>query len=268
MGGNQREVMNRLYPALLDAHLGGEFAILDESLNPRPPEALLSLVGETGLDQNMLAVDVGCGRGEHTALLARRHGCHVLGLDLAWGNLQLALANRRPEESTSYGQANIEALPLPEASADVVLCYDMLLHVADVERGATECGRVLRPGGSAIVLATVAGAQLDQEDTASFEPLGIVPENLVQERLEATFRSASLSIRRAEVIGGERLEYWEEEGGYYGRELLRLARLRRDPERYRATLGPERYKLAVALYTFSLYLLTGKLVDVVYWLQK
>jgi ubiquinone/menaquinone biosynthesis C-methylase UbiE len=267
-----RSAMERLYPALMEAHLGGDFAVLDESLRPRPPEMLLNLAGAAGLDQGMLVVDVGCGRGDYSALLAHRHGCRVLGLDLALGNLRLALANQREDQApvaAYYGQGAMEALPLQDEVADLIFCNDVLLHIEELQDGLAECGRILRPGGSMIVLATVAGELLsDEEATLLFEPLGMKAQNLSREWLEAAYRQAGLTIKRAEVTGGERLEYFEESLGLYSRELMRLARMRRAPDRYRQQLGPERYESALALYTLSIYLLIGKLDDVVYWLRK
>ena len=264
--------MDRLYPGLLEAHLGAEFAILDESLGPRPPVMLLNLAGEAGLDQGMLAIDVGCGRGNYAEQMARRYGCRVVGLDLALGNLQLAQRYKDeewPEAGISFGQASIEALPVRDGAADLIFCRDMLLHVEELERSLVECGRVLRPGGSMVVLATVAGELLSQQEAATlFKPLGIGERNLSRQRLEAAYEQAGLTVQKVEEIGGERLEYLEEEYGYYSRELVRLARMRRDPKRYRQALGDQRYEVARALYTLSIYLLIGKLVDVMYLLKK
>ena len=263
--------MDRLYPALLDAHLGDDFAILDQSLDPRPPEMFLNLAGQTGLDQGMLAIDVGCGRGVYAAQLARRHGCQVVGLDLALGNLRLALTYQQsePDLMAYYSQADIEALPVSDGAADLVLSRDMLLHVSNLERGLAECARALRPGGNMIVLATVAGRHLsEQEATELFEPLGVVARNLSDGRLRAAFSQAGLAIQQVEGIGGERLEHLEESYGFYSCELMRLARMRRAPDHYRRELGPERYRMAVALYTLSIYLLIGKLIDVIYVLEK
>jgi hypothetical protein len=89
-----------------------------------------------------------------------------------------------------------------------------------------------------------------------------------RERLQVTFGQTGLAIELEEVIGCERLEHLEETFGFYSRELMRLARMQRAPERFKQELGPERYQMARALYTLSIYLLIGKLVDVVYMLRK
>lgn len=269
---NQQAQMEQLYPDLLDAHLEGNYQILDHSLRPRPVGMLVEFAGRIGIGRDMLALDVGCGRGDHARSLARRYGCQVLALDLAAGNLRRAETIVHEEglrAQVLFGQADVESLPAPDGAVDLVFCRDMLLHVPDLENSLAECGRVLKPGGSMLVLATLAGDLLGQEEAAAlFAPLGIVSRNLSRQTLESAFATAGLTIRDAEIIGGERLEYIEEEYGFYSRGLLRLSRMRRKPERYLPHLGRRRYELALALYTLSIYLLIGKSFDIVYWLEK
>ncbi|UCG25490.1 MAG: class I SAM-dependent methyltransferase [Chloroflexota bacterium] len=268
----RRTQMEQLYPALLDAHLEGNYQILDQSLRPRPIGMLVDIAGQTGIGPDSWVLDVGCGRGDHARSLARRHGCQVLGLDLATSNLTRAETIAREEglqAQVLFGQADVESLPLADGAVDLVFCRDMLLHVPNLEKGLAECGRVLKLGGRMIVLATLAGDLLSQEEAeALFTPLGIVSRNLSRQTLESAYGAAGLTIGAAEVIGGERLEHIEEEYGFYSRELLRLSRMRRKPERYLPHLGRRRYELALALYTLSIYLLIGKLLDIVYWLEK
>ena len=56
-------------------------AVLEESLHPRGPEVLYDLVRDFGLPPGALAVDVGCGEGEHSLRLAERFQLTVIGLD-------------------------------------------------------------------------------------------------------------------------------------------------------------------------------------------
>ena len=50
-------------------------ASLDESLEPRGPDSLYTLVDDLGLPRDARALDVGCGEGGHAVELARRFGC-------------------------------------------------------------------------------------------------------------------------------------------------------------------------------------------------
>ena len=54
-------------------------------------------------------------------------------------------------------RANLEALPFPDPSFDVVLCTQVIEHLLDPERGLAEIARVLAPGGRAIVTTDHSG---------------------------------------------------------------------------------------------------------------
>jgi SAM-dependent methyltransferase len=55
-------------------------------------------------------------------------------------------------------EGSVEALPVPEASYDVVLCTQVLEHVADPDQAIRELSRVTAPGGR--VLASTHGVQV------------------------------------------------------------------------------------------------------------
>jgi SAM-dependent methyltransferase len=55
-------------------------------------------------------------------------------------------------------EGSVEALPVPEASFDVVLCTQVLEHVGDPEQAVHELSRVTAPGGR--VLASTHGVQV------------------------------------------------------------------------------------------------------------
>ncbi len=93
-------------------------------------------------------LELGCGSGEYTVLLARR-GAVVTAIDLA--HQALAVTRRRAERNRVAGRVRVarmaaEALALPDRSFDWVVGFG-LLHHAQVERVAQESRRLLRPGG-------------------------------------------------------------------------------------------------------------------------
>lgn len=97
------------------------------------------------------AVDVGCGPGPYTEELSR-HVELVLGVDLSVG--MLAEAGGRMHAGTTFvaSVADASALPLADTSIDVVVAAHMLYHVADIEAAVAEFHRVLRPGGTLLVV--------------------------------------------------------------------------------------------------------------------
>lgn len=99
-------------------------------------------------------LDLGCGTGAWLGPLGRRYsGASMLGLDLALPMLQGAAARdafwRRliGRPSASLVCAHATALPLADASVDLVWSNLMLQWLPDPEPALAEVWRVLRPGG-------------------------------------------------------------------------------------------------------------------------
>lgn len=90
-------------------------------------------------------LDIGCGSGR---LLRKVHAywpqAHLCGVDPAQGMLSVA-RQLTPEAGFSLGSA--EALPLSDASVDLVLSTLSFHHWHDQATGVREVARVLRPGG-------------------------------------------------------------------------------------------------------------------------
>ena len=105
-------------------------------------------------------VDVGCGGGQVlAALAARRPDLRLTGVDPT-PHLVDAAARRVPSATAVRGSAL--DLPLPDASADVVVAPFSLKEWPDRARGVAECVRVLRPGGRLLVAELHAGAPREQ----------------------------------------------------------------------------------------------------------
>lgn len=94
-------------------------------------------------------LDVACGEGYGSALLASV-AASVIGVDVAED--AVAFASRAyAAERVRFVRGPIEGLPLPEASVDVVVCFETIEHAADQGRALDELRRVLRPGGVIII---------------------------------------------------------------------------------------------------------------------
>ena len=101
-------------------------------------------------------LELGCGPGRLSILLARRYGFDVTGLDLDPLMIERARANaersglsggRRP----SFFVADVSSLAFPDASFDVIVSTLSMHHWTDPTAGLNEIGRVLRPNGRALV---------------------------------------------------------------------------------------------------------------------
>ena len=101
------------------------------------------------------AFDAGMGPGRLLAELTER-GWTVSGLD-ASGEMVEAARRRLPEAQERLVVGEIERLPFPDASFDLVVATGVLEY-ADVDAALAELARVLRPGGRAIVSYPNPGA--------------------------------------------------------------------------------------------------------------
>jgi len=92
------------------------------------------------------ALDAACGTGRHAALL-QSLGHRVIGVDLTEAMLRIA----REKVGSVLTRGSLDALPIADASIDVLTCALAIEHVADLAPVFGEFARVLRPGGQAIV---------------------------------------------------------------------------------------------------------------------
>src|SRR5262245_29170650 len=108
------------------------------------PESRLRVLGDVaGRD----VLELGCGGARWSVALAQA-GARVVGLDLS--ERQLAHARRLFEETgvrVPLILASAEAVPLADASMDVVFCDYGAMTFADPYRTVPAVARVLRPGG-------------------------------------------------------------------------------------------------------------------------
>jgi len=92
----------------------------------------------------LLCLDLGCGEGHNTRLLAGQ-GARIVALDVAESFIAAAAGEDR--RGIRYLVADGAVLPFGASSFDVVTAFMSLMDVADPERTLHEVARVLRPGG-------------------------------------------------------------------------------------------------------------------------
>jgi len=134
-------------------------------------------------------LDAGCGTGEGTRALRRRfRGARVLGLDLAPGMLRTARARTGPWpwpwpwRRLPLVCADVQSLPLPDASLDLVVSNLMLQWCDDLPRAFTQLRRALRPGGLLLfstfgseTLLELRAAWADADESAHVSPFVDMP---------------------------------------------------------------------------------------------
>jgi ubiquinone/menaquinone biosynthesis C-methylase UbiE len=109
---------------------------------------LKRLIGEP-LPQGGSLLDVGCGQGKSFRLLHDAFApTRMLGLDADPHSVSISAAEAgRVGVNVELHSADCAAIPLPDASIDIVFCHQTFHHLVEQERALAEFWRVLKPGG-------------------------------------------------------------------------------------------------------------------------
>ena len=143
-----------------------------------------------GLDKlpsGTTVLDVGCGIGGSSRMLAREYGFAVTGITISPNQVRRAQALTSPEVNAHFQVDDALALSFPDASFDVVWSVEAGPHMPDKAQFARELLRVLKPGGLLVV------ADWNQRDDRRV-PLNVWEKPVMRQLLDQWSHPAFSSI--------------------------------------------------------------------------
>jgi ubiquinone/menaquinone biosynthesis C-methylase UbiE len=159
-------------PITSDLYSQAETAVL-------PKEAVLASLGcgnptaLAELREGEVVLDLGSGGGIDVLLSARRVGPtgKAYGLDMTDEMLDLARENQRKAgvENAEFLRGEIEAIPLPDNSVDVIISNCVVNLSGDKQKVIAEAFRVLKPGGRFAVSDVVMRGEVPAQVRQSME---------------------------------------------------------------------------------------------------
>ncbi|MGK2931594.1 MAG: arsenite methyltransferase [Solirubrobacterales bacterium] len=173
----------------------------DEDRSELPEAARLASLGcgnptaVADLKEGQTVLDLGSGGGIDVLLSARRVGPSgkAYGLDMTDEMLELARNNQREAgvENVEFLRGEIEAIPLPDDSVDVVISNCVINLSGDKPKVLAEAARVLRPGGTFAVSDVVADPDMSEETRADMkEWTGCIAGALTRDEFESSLAEA------------------------------------------------------------------------------
>jgi SAM-dependent methyltransferase len=159
-------------------HRGPDYASAmlgyDRELLAQVPDTVTSSFAGVGnphaiapLAPGIVVVDIGCGAGTDLLLAARRVGPHgrAIGVDMTPAMRARAVAGAEACALTNVDvrDGDATALPVEDASTDVVISNGVLNLVPDKPRAVGEIARILKPGGRVQIADIVIGETLSDD---------------------------------------------------------------------------------------------------------
>ncbi len=170
--------------------------------NPFKIHEYVEVVSGARLQPQHAILDLGCGKGFQTQILARSVA-HAIGLDVSPSKIAEArnfLRHSCVEDRVRFIAGKIEDVALPAASLDRVISFCVLEHIPNLDEVLQELMRLLKPGGEMHVSVDALASILNPELLSRHRRDHFVVEYFTPQTLRARLVSAGFEVTEIRPI--------------------------------------------------------------------
>jgi SAM-dependent methyltransferase len=139
-------------------------------------------------------LEVGPGPGEVSERMLEELGREVLAIDVSERMVELCR-----ERGVDARVGDVQELPFPDGSFELVVAAWVLFHVPDLARGLAEIARVLEPGGRLVAVTNSEHHLAEAREHAGISMVGCI--SFSRENGEESLRRHFARVRRTDVDG-------------------------------------------------------------------
>jgi len=164
------------------------------------------------------AIDLGCGAGQLVVEMAQKaSSLHVTGIDLSeemLADARVAAQRAGLDDRVDFRLANVDEIPFPDRSLDLVISTASLHHWAEPVKVLNEINRVLKPEGAYYIFDLRRDMALPFYMLVWFATQFVVPAALHQANEPMGSRNASYTIQElADLARKSSLSGWHINSG-------------------------------------------------------
>jgi SAM-dependent methyltransferase len=127
----------------MDSNNESAFDIRDGTFNANSVRLVLEVVGSVDLNGGTI-VEIGCGRGGNSALVAQKFSGQVIGIDMSAEAIAFC-TRAHAKDGVDFRVGDALHLPLPDESCDAVINVESSHSYGNLPRFLNEVRRICRP---------------------------------------------------------------------------------------------------------------------------